>query len=85
MVQSLGRLSVSIDHKSAPIAYDAATARSDALATYDERKREIAQLRSRAAKEKQTNRRVELNLTIKRLEGELAKIEERLQGSTCKN
>ena len=34
--------------------------------------REIAALRARAAKEKQLNRRVELNLEIKRLESELA-------------
>ena len=46
----------------------------DALDTHARIKRDIAILRAQAAKEKQINRRVELNLEIKRLETELASI-----------
>jgi hypothetical protein len=42
-----------------------------ALAEHERLTREIAGLRARAAKEKQLNRRVELNLEIKRLESAL--------------
>ena len=56
-----------------PKAPNAAAAQRDALATHARLQREIASLRARAEKEKQMNRRVELNLAIKRLEGELAR------------
>jgi hypothetical protein len=54
-------------------ATDAAAAerRRVALAEHERLTREIAGLRARAAKEKQLNRRVELNLEIKRLESAL--------------
>ncbi len=48
-------------------------ARRKALADHSRLQRDIAALRAQAAKEKQMNRRVELNLKIKRLEEELAK------------
>ena len=44
----------------------------EGLDTYARLQRDIAALRAQAAKEKQLNRRVELNLEIKRLEAELA-------------
>jgi len=40
--------------------------------------RDLNLLRARAAKEKQINRRVELNLEVKRMEAELASIKESL-------
>ena len=40
---------------------------------YEHLQREIGSLRAQAAKEKQLNRRVELNLTIRRLEAELGR------------
>ena len=43
--------------------------------------RELVGLRAQANKEKQMNRRVELNLEIKRLEAEMAAVAERLGGS----
>jgi len=43
--------------------------------------RELVQLRARAKKEKQINRRVELNLEIKRLECEMAAVAGRLGGT----
>ena len=46
--------------------------RRNALVEYDWIQREITSLRARAEKETQINRRVELNLAIRRLEGELA-------------
>lgn len=49
----------------------AAKAREAALDTYTRLEGEIAGLRTQAAKEKQMNRRVELNLEIQRLEKEL--------------
>lgn len=42
--------------------------------------RELVALRARARKERQMNRRVELNLEIKRREAEMRKIAERLGG-----
>ena len=51
---------------------EAASSRRAALAEYDRFQREIDTLRTRAAKELQINRRVELNLGIKRLEAALA-------------
>ncbi len=55
-------------------ATDAAAAerRRAALAEHERLTREIASLRARAAKETQLNRRVELNLEVKRLESRLA-------------
>lgn len=55
-------------------ALDAAAAerRRTALAEHDRLTREIVSLRKQATKEKQVNRRVELNLEIKRLESRLA-------------
>jgi hypothetical protein len=46
--------------------------RRKALAEYSRLEREISALRSQAEKEKQINRRVELNLEVKRLSAELA-------------
>lgn len=48
--------------------------RRQALADHARLQRDITALRAQAAKEKQMNRRVELNLKLKRLEAELAKI-----------
>ena len=48
------------------------------LDTYARLKRDLAILRARADKEKQINRRVELNIDIKRLEAELAATQETL-------
>jgi hypothetical protein len=57
-----------------PAKDDPATiARHDALADHERLRREITALRAQAAKEKQVSRRVELNLTIQRLEAELAR------------
>jgi hypothetical protein len=53
-------------------------ARRQALAGHARLQREIAALRARAEKEKQVNRRVDLNLEIKRLEAELQGTRERL-------
>lgn len=52
--------------------------RRSALAEHDRLKLEIASLRSRAAKEKQLNRRVELNLQLKQLESRLVETAEAL-------
>jgi len=46
----------------------------DGLANHARLQYELTTLRNQAAKEKQLNRRVELNMTIKRLEVELAAI-----------
>lgn len=46
--------------------------RRAALADYQRLTREIAVLRARAGRETQLNRRVEMNLELKRLEGALA-------------
>jgi hypothetical protein len=51
---------------------EAAAARREALAEYDCLVRQIANLRAQAERESQLNRRVDLNLEIKRLETELA-------------
>jgi hypothetical protein len=51
---------------------EVAADRRKALVEYDWIQREITSLRARAEKESQINRRVELNLAIRRLEGELA-------------
>jgi hypothetical protein len=47
--------------------------RRQALAAHARLQRDIAELRAQAGKEKQVNRRVELNLEIKQLEGQLGK------------
>jgi len=52
---------------------EAQEARRRALADHARLQRDIAALRAQAEKEKQVNRRVELNLELKRLEAELAK------------
>jgi hypothetical protein len=57
---------------------ESATERREALARYGELAREIASLRARAKKETQMNHRVELNLTIRRLEAELTEIRKAL-------
>jgi len=54
-----------------PDSADRASAQRDALAAHARLQREILALRAQAVKEKQLNRRVELNLEIKRLETEL--------------
>jgi hypothetical protein len=51
---------------------EAASQRRAALVEYDQIQREIVSLRARAMKETQVNRRVDLNLGIRRLEAELA-------------
>ena len=59
--------------KFAPAADPAAAERRrNALAEHERLNREITSLRARAAKEKQLNRRVELNLQVKQLESRLA-------------
>ncbi|MDD5035009.1 MAG: DUF4391 domain-containing protein [Methylococcaceae bacterium] len=50
----------------------------EGLETHARLQQELTALRAQAAKEKQINRRVELNLEIKRLEGKLAAITQRL-------
>ncbi len=55
-----------------PSSAESALARREALLEYDRLTRQIAALRAQAIREKQLNRRVELNLEIKRLEAELA-------------
>lgn len=52
--------------------------RRTALAEHECLTREMAAIRSRAAKEKQVNRRVELNLQLKRLESNLLETKNRL-------
>ncbi|MGE3779961.1 MAG: DUF4391 domain-containing protein, partial [Pirellulaceae bacterium] len=54
-----------------PDTPERATAQRDALATHARLQRDIAALRAQAYREKQLNRRVEVNLAIKRLEAEL--------------
>ena len=59
-------------------AADAAIARKDALDEHVRIQREIAGLRAQAGKEKQLNRRVDLDLAIQRLEAQLATVSEQL-------
>jgi hypothetical protein len=61
-------------------ALDAAAAerRRIALAEHERLTREMTSLRARAGKETQLNRRVELNLAIRRLETQLAAISRHL-------
>ena len=65
-------------HFALPETLERATARRDALAKYAEIGREIVSLRARAKKETQMNRRVELNMSIRRLETELTEIKRAL-------
>jgi len=53
-------------------------ARRQALADHARLQRDIAALRAHARKEKQVNRRVELNIELKRLEAELVEVKEEL-------
>lgn len=62
----------------APESADRAFALREGLDTHARLQREIATLRAQAEKEKQLNRRVELNLEIKRLEAELTAAEKNL-------
>lgn len=57
-----------------PDSSDRASALRVGLDTYSRLQRDIAVLRAQAAKEKQINRRVELNLELKRLEAEMDKV-----------
>lgn len=72
-------------HISGVYAVPAAPEQGDALRAgleaHDRIERELVSLRARAKKEKQMNRRVELNVEIKRLEGELAGLADRLGGN----
>jgi hypothetical protein len=62
-----------------PDSADRASALREGLDTHARLQREIAVLRAQAEKEKQLNRRVELNLEIKRLEAEQAHTKNKLQ------
>ena len=53
-------------------APEAIQRRRDALEAHSRLTREIASLRAKATREKQLNRRVDLNLEIQRLEAEIA-------------
>jgi hypothetical protein len=61
-----------------PGATEQGAALQDGLAEYTRIERELAGLRAKAKKEKQVGRRVELNVAIKRLEGELGTIRAKL-------
>ncbi len=65
-----------------PDSADRSTALHDGLDAHALLQRDLTVLRARAAKEKQLNRRVELNLEIKRLEAELVAISHALTGET---
>lgn len=55
-----------------------AAARREALVEYDRLTRQIVALHAQAERESQINRRVELNLEIKRLEAEMAEVTKRM-------
>lgn len=57
-----------------PTSAEHSTTLRDGLANHAQLQYELTTLRNQAAKEKQLNRRVELNMTIKRLETELAEL-----------
>lgn len=57
-----------------PTSAEHSTTLRDGLANHARLQYELTTLRNQAAKEKQLNRRVELNMTIKRLEAELAEL-----------
>jgi len=61
-----------------PESPDRASAMRDGLDTHAQLQRDLAALRAKAEKEKQINRRVELNLEIKRLEAKLTETEKAL-------
>jgi len=61
-----------------PESAERAAAQREALARHGELTREITNFRARAKKETQMNRRVEFNLTIRRLEAELTEIRKAL-------
>lgn len=61
-----------------PESVERAAARRDALAAYGRLTREISNLRAQAQKETQMNRRVKLNVIVKRLEAELTEIRKAL-------
>ncbi len=61
-----------------PDTVDRAVALRDGLDAHDRLNRELIALRAAAEREKQLNRRVELNLEIKRLEAELREVGEEL-------
>jgi hypothetical protein len=62
----------------APNTADQALTLREELDTHARLQREVATLRAQAAKEKQISRRVEMNLELKRLEVELARIAQHL-------
>ena len=62
-----------------PDSADRATDLRDSLDGHARLQRDIIILRTQAEKEKQLNRRVELNLEIKRLEADLGVINEKLR------
>jgi hypothetical protein len=62
-----------------PDSADRAGVLRDGLDAHAQLQRDLAVLRAKAKKEKQINRRVELNLKIKRLEAELAAAEQKLK------
>lgn len=66
-----------------PETAESAAIRQEALADHARLERDVVALRARAAKEKQLNRRVDLNMTIKRLEAQQARSKRvlRLEGS----
>jgi hypothetical protein len=64
-----------------PATAEHAVAQRDALAARAKLQRDLATLRAQAEREKQLNRRVELNLEIRRLEAELAATAKTLQGA----
>jgi hypothetical protein len=57
-----------------PTSAEHSTTLRDGLANHSRLQYELTTLRNQAAKEKQLNRRVEMNITIKRLEVELAEL-----------
>ena len=63
-----------------PATPECAISVKENLASHAKLTREIQALRSQAAKEKQLARRVEMNVTIKRLESELANLATSLEG-----
>lgn len=65
-----------------PGSVDRAIALRDGLEAHGRLKRELAALRAQAERETQLNRRVELNLEIKRLEAELATTAISLEGNS---
>jgi hypothetical protein len=61
-----------------PESADRAGVLHDSLDAHAQLQRDLAVLRAKAKKEKQINRRVELNLEIKRLEAKLGEVKEKL-------